>query len=287
MTTSQASASSRAPASQPSSPASAPAASGSGSKQTPGPYSAAARQRAAQAPCSPQPTMPTLVASSRASSCVATAATAPVRSAVIERTSTSASGAPVLGRRDADHPHHDRQPGRRVARERGDPLEDREARALGRHGAEVAARRRVEVGLRRHLPAAARVLDEAVAHALDRVGRVRSRRARPPAGRRGSRARPTTLSARDAQRQAAPGAPAHRAAPVAPRPRRRRRSRPRSSSSCATPLRRPRPRGPSLSPWTRAGLLEGTRRDPAGPSPWGDDVRWGALSAEPDPTAIS
>ena len=50
VTTSHASASSRLPASQPSSPASAPAASGSGSKQTPGPYSAAARQRAAHAP---------------------------------------------------------------------------------------------------------------------------------------------------------------------------------------------------------------------------------------------
>ena len=34
--------------------------------------------------------------------------------------------------------------------------------------------------------------------------------------------------------------------------------------------------GPSLSPWARAGLFEGTRRDPAGPSPWGDEIRWGA-----------
>jgi hypothetical protein len=34
--------------------------------------------------------------------------------------------------------------------------------------------------------------------------------------------------------------------------------------------------GPALSPWARAALFEGTRRDPAGPSPWGDDVRWGA-----------
>ena len=38
--------------------------------------------------------MPTVPASSRASSWAATAATAPVRSAVIERTSTSASGSP-------------------------------------------------------------------------------------------------------------------------------------------------------------------------------------------------
>jgi hypothetical protein len=26
---------------------------------------------------------------------------------------------------------------------------------------------------------------------------------------------------------------------------------------------------PQASPWLRAGLLEGTGRDPAGPSPWG------------------
>ena len=94
MTTSHASASSRLPTSHPSSPASCPAASGSGSKQTPGPYSAAARQRAAQVPWSPQPIIPTLDASSRASSCAATTATAPVRRAVIERTSTRASGRP-------------------------------------------------------------------------------------------------------------------------------------------------------------------------------------------------
>jgi hypothetical protein len=37
----------------------------------------------------------------------------------------------------------------------------------------------------------------------------------------------------------------------------------------------PAPAEPSMSRWTRAGLFEGTRRDPAGPSPWGDDVRWG------------
>lgn len=34
--------------------------------------------------------------------------------------------------------------------------------------------------------------------------------------------------------------------------------------------------GPSISPWLRAGLFEGTGRDPAGPTPWGDPVRWGA-----------
>ena len=34
--------------------------------------------------------------------------------------------------------------------------------------------------------------------------------------------------------------------------------------------------GPATSPWTRAGLLEATRRAPAGPSPWGDGVAWGS-----------
>ena len=30
------------------------------------------------------------------------------------------------------------------------------------------------------------------------------------------------------------------------------------------------------SPWLRAALFEGTGRDPAGRSPWGDPERWGA-----------
>ena len=34
--------------------------------------------------------------------------------------------------------------------------------------------------------------------------------------------------------------------------------------------------GTALSPWLRAGLLDGTGRDPAGRSSWGDPVRWGA-----------
>ncbi len=33
--------------------------------------------------------------------------------------------------------------------------------------------------------------------------------------------------------------------------------------------------GPRTSPWLRAGLFEGTRRDPSGPSPWGDQEAWG------------
>jgi hypothetical protein len=33
--------------------------------------------------------------------------------------------------------------------------------------------------------------------------------------------------------------------------------------------------GPRVSPWLRAGLFEGTGRDPAGLSPWGDRERWG------------
>jgi hypothetical protein len=38
----------------------------------------------------------------------------------------------------------------------------------------------------------------------------------------------------------------------------------------------PEAAGPAISPWARAGLFEGTSRDPAGPSPWGDQVPWGA-----------
>ena len=35
--------------------------------------------------------------------------------------------------------------------------------------------------------------------------------------------------------------------------------------------------GPELSPWLRAGLFAATRRDPAGPSPWGDRELWGSV----------
>ena len=34
--------------------------------------------------------------------------------------------------------------------------------------------------------------------------------------------------------------------------------------------------GPAVSPWTRAGLFEGARRDPTGPFPWGDPHPWGS-----------
>ena len=53
-------------------------------------------QRAAHAPCSPQPTIPTLLAPSAASAWAATAATAPVRSAVTDRASSSICGWPVV-----------------------------------------------------------------------------------------------------------------------------------------------------------------------------------------------
>ena len=171
VTTSQASASSRAPASQPSSPASAPAASGSRSKQTPGPYSAAARQRAAHAPCSPQPTIPTVrgVLARELLRGDGRHRARPQRGdrAHVDQRERLAG----LGARDADHPHHHRQPARRVAGERRDPLQDRQPAALRRHRAEVAVGRHVEVDLRRHPPLAARVADEAVADALDRLER--------------------------------------------------------------------------------------------------------------------
>ena len=34
-------------------------------------------------------------------------------------------------------------------------------------------------------------------------------------------------------------------------------------------------REPKQNPWLRAALLEGTGREPDGPSPWGDPVPWG------------
>jgi hypothetical protein len=34
--------------------------------------------------------------------------------------------------------------------------------------------------------------------------------------------------------------------------------------------------GPRMNPWLRAGLFAGTGRDPAGPSPWGDQEPWGS-----------
>jgi hypothetical protein len=33
--------------------------------------------------------------------------------------------------------------------------------------------------------------------------------------------------------------------------------------------------GPRMNPWLRAGLLEGTKRGPAGLAPWGDSASWG------------
>lgn len=35
------------------------------------------------------------------------------------------------------------------------------------------------------------------------------------------------------------------------------------------------PAGPSINSWLRAGLFEGTGRDPRGRSPWGDPEPWG------------
>jgi hypothetical protein len=33
--------------------------------------------------------------------------------------------------------------------------------------------------------------------------------------------------------------------------------------------------GARVNPWLRAGLFEGTKRDPAAPAPWGDPHPWG------------
>lgn len=37
----------------------------------------------------------------------------------------------------------------------------------------------------------------------------------------------------------------------------------------------PAPAAPARNAWQRAALLEGTGREPEGPSPWGDPIPWG------------
>ena len=39
----------------------------------------------------------------------------------------------------------------------------------------------------------------------------------------------------------------------------------------------PAPAGPSVNPWLRAGLFEGTKRRAGAPSPWGDPDPWGSV----------
>ena len=36
----------------------------------------------------------------------------------------------------------------------------------------------------------------------------------------------------------------------------------------------PAPVTPRRNPWQRAALLEGTRREPDDPTPWGDPIAW-------------
>ena len=115
--------------------------------------------------------IPTVARLGAASARVATAATAPVRSAVTERASSSISGSPVVASERQMTPHHGRQPARRVAGERGDPLQQRQPVAAGRHRPEVAERRALEVDLGRHRPVAGVEAQERVADALDRLGR--------------------------------------------------------------------------------------------------------------------
>jgi hypothetical protein len=76
---------------------------------------------------------------------------------------------PRFRTRHADHPHHHREAARRVAGKRRDPLQDRQAAALRRHGAKVARGRNRQVHLRRHPPLARLVAHEAITDALDRV----------------------------------------------------------------------------------------------------------------------
>ena len=239
MTTSQARASSRVPTSQPSSPASAPAASGSGSKQTPGPYSAAARQRAAQAPCRPQPMIPALRASSRASSWAATAATAPVRRAVIARTSTSASGRPSSAEDTQIIPITTGNPAAGLRGNEVTHLRMARPAPCGR-----ASRGSLHPGERRGRPSAASATRPRRTPRSPRARgrwppRGRSRRA-PRRGRRpGSRAPATTLPAPVARNgKQHPGRPRIEVRQSAS-PRRPPPSPPPSSSSCATRRRHP------------------------------------------------
>ena len=84
----------------------------------------------------------------------ATAATAPVRSAVTERASSSISGVPVSASDRQINPCTVGSPLARVGRKRGDPLQHREPVAAGRHRPEVAERRALQVDLGRHRPLA-------------------------------------------------------------------------------------------------------------------------------------
>ena len=95
-TTSWDAASARVPTRHPSSSASARATSSRTSAHTPGPYPAAFRHRAAQAPFTPHPTIPTVAAPRGARTCAETAAAAPVRSHVTARQSMIARSSPVV-----------------------------------------------------------------------------------------------------------------------------------------------------------------------------------------------
>ena len=109
--------------------------------------------------------------------------------------------------REQDEPGHGREAARRVARERGHPLEQGVAAAERRHRAEVAGRVVRDVDLRRHRPLAAVVGDEGVADGVvgiqGRDGRE-DRLAREDGDHRSSRSLLGGRTAPRARRRTAP-----------------------------------------------------------------------------------
>ena len=143
-------------------------------------------------------------------------------------------------------------------------------------------RRRLEVDLRRHLPVARGVLDEALAHALDRLARGDRGEHVGLAERRAARAPPVRYPAREPQRKAASDAPAHRAGG--------REASPEEAAAIAAAIEQflrdtaPPPAPPSgrMSPWLRAGLLEATgARGSGGPCSRGAPTEAGLGAGHP------
>ena len=127
-------------------------------------------QRAAHAPCRPQPTIPTVRASGRERLGRDRRDRAGPQGGDrprVEQHQRLAGG----GVRQADHAGHRRQPLGRVARERRDPLDQRQPVAAGRHRPEVAVRRALQVDLRRHHPVARVMAQERLPDAVDRLAR--------------------------------------------------------------------------------------------------------------------
>ena len=267
------------PARQPSSRASARARSGARVVADAGPVAgggqAARRPRAVQ----PAADDPDGRRAWRASACAATAATAPVRSAVTERASSSISGSPVSRRtgRPRPSPSAGRAPG---CRGTSDPLEQRQAVAARGHRAEVAVRRGCRGrpsaasptrrawwrGSASRARAIASPRRDGVQHGV--VGEDGHARASARATIASQRAQPPSRSC-----DRRPGAsPEEAAAVVAALERFMRETAPPPPPGAADATHGCAPR------CSRAG------REPDGPSPWGDPVPWAAARPPRAPT---